>query len=364
MKIGPSLPLEINVRFSEIEKSLLSIKALRSGDLLKATVVSASDKEALLDFGSFRLKADLPWKAQEGESLLLRVREGAPQPKLELVVPGRGSSSPAQAAQPLTELHGKLAQTAKELVSALSSPSSSATPLAALLRSLPQGAPSRWQGLFTFFLNDSKELPLKELLTKISPNSAEPLPHEARELLQTLENLVPSPSKDSPLPSSSPSAQTRSVEELTASLREANVALKALPLTEGGESIQTLSLLVPFLLDGSSGSGMAKVEYRQEESSSQGTSFRLNRLSLNLDLSNLGPLGIDLSQVGHVLRLDISSCREETLEQLKGAVPALEHALSPYFEKIFADFHALDPSDQEFFLDGWSLTSGAIDLRA
>ena len=109
---------------------------------------------------------------------------------------------------------------------------------------------------------------------------------------------------------------------------------------------------------------MAKVEYRQEESSSQGTSFRLNRLSLNLDLSNLGPLGIDLSQVGHVLRLDISSCREETLEQLKGAVPALEHALSPYFEKIFADFHALDPSDQEFFLDGWSLTSGAIDLRA
>lgn len=104
MKIGPSLPLEINVRFSEIEKSLLSIKALRSGDLLKATVVSASDKEALLDFGSFRLKADLPWKAQEGESLLLRVREGAPQPKLELVVPGRGSSSTAQAAQPLTEL--------------------------------------------------------------------------------------------------------------------------------------------------------------------------------------------------------------------------------------------------------------------
>ena len=36
----------------------------------------------------------------------------------------------------------------------------------------------------------------------------------------------------------------------------------------------------------------------------------------------------------------------------------------PLFEKIFADFHTLDPSDQEFFLDGWSLTSGAIDLRA
>ena len=84
MMIIKDIPYELKVRFSELEKTIMNMKALKVGESVKAKIIGKEGQEYLLSFKGFRMKANIKFAVKVGEELNLTVKEVGENIKFEL----------------------------------------------------------------------------------------------------------------------------------------------------------------------------------------------------------------------------------------------------------------------------------------
>ncbi len=384
------LPLKVKIRISELEKTLFNIKALKVGDKVKAKVLSVKGEEYLLDMKGFRIKARMKFKVNVGEELTLRVAEKGEVIKFELVKEAELNSKMIKVMKELSktvnitkeladnfEIFSKAVNsgesenlkgiTKRIFVNLLSGNSSSdvSEKISAFLNSKSEKAIAK---LIKFFLSElsSKdgtklsETTVKETIENLIKENTDKIKSifSERDDLEFFKNsFLEKIKSDNKIPKSLKESVENFIKSVEV-IKNHNLSIKDAALQN--PSINITSFIIPIFSSFNNKINFAKVDYKRDEKSK---SFKLDKISLLLNMSNLGRVIVNLKKVGKVLRIDFLSENEKSKEFLKKEVDDLKKKLSPYFESIMTNFNISQREFEEFFEERIEASSSAIDIK-
>ncbi len=126
-------------------------------------------------------------------------------------------------------------------------------------------------------------------------------------------------------------------------------------------SLNITSFIIPIFSSIANKVNFAKVDYKRE---SRGKNFKLDRVSLLLNMSSLGRLIINFKKVGKVLHLEFLTENEDSKKRLSEEIDSLKKGLSPYFDSILTKFNISKEHEfEEFFEERIDSKESAIDIR-
>ncbi len=384
------LPLEVKIRISELEKTLFNIKALKVGDKVRAKVLSVKGEEYLLDMKGFRIRARMKFKVNMGEELTLKVAEKGDVIKFELVKESELNSKMIKVMKEISRtvnIAKEMAENFENLSKVINSgefenlerltkrffinPVSENSSLivsekiSAFLNSRSEKAIAK---LIKFFLSELSreggtklsETTVKEAIENLMKENTDKIKsifYEKDDLEFFKNSFLEKIKSDNKIPKSLKESVENFVKSVEV-IKNHNLSIKDASLQN--PSINITSFIIPIFSSFNSKVDFAKVDYKKDEKSGN---FKLDKVSLLLNMSNLGKVIVNLKKVGKVLRIDFLSENEKSKEFLKKEVDDLKKKLSPYFESIMANFNVSRKEFEEFFEERIDTNSRAVDIK-
>jgi len=384
------LPLEVKIRISELEKTLFNIKALKVGDKVRAKVLSVKGEEYLLDMKGFRIRARMKFKVNMGEELTLKVAEKGDVIKFELVKESELNSKMIKVMKEISRtvnIAKEMAENFENLSKVINSgefenlerltkrffinPVSENSSLivsekiSAFLNSRSEKAIAK---LIKFFLSELSreggtklsETTVKEAIENLMKENTDKIKsifYEKDDLEFFKNSFLEKIKSDNKIPKSLKESVENFVKSVEV-IKNHNLSIKDASLQN--PSINITSFIIPIFSSFNSKVDFAKVDYKKDEKSGN---FKLDKVSLLLNMSNLGKVIVNLKKVGKVLRIDFLSENEKSKEFLKKEVDGLKKKLSPYFESIMANFNVSRKEFEEFFEERIDTNSRAVDIK-
>ena len=394
MKIAvKDIPFEVKIRISELEKTLFNIKALKVGDKVKAKVLTSQGEEHLLDLKGFRIKARIKFKVNVGEELTLKVVEKGENIKFELVQEKEMNENVMKVMKEVSKtskLTNELSKVFENLKLILESNSNEKVSLDKIIKNIltdPLSSDSKAQieNNILEFLNSKQENSIMKIIKfLVSSLSKEKLPEsieakinsvlekiikenpeEIKALLKEKGNFDLIKEKIGEDKSLTLKASESVKEELNKFVKSVeliknhNLSLKE--ASSQNPSINITSFIIPIFSSVASKVNFAKIDYKRER---KGKSFKLDRVSLLLNMSQLGRLIINLKKVGKVLHLEFLTESEEAKKILSEEIESLKQAIIPYFESVLTKFSVSKGNEfEDFFEERFGASESAIDIR-
>jgi len=126
-------------------------------------------------------------------------------------------------------------------------------------------------------------------------------------------------------------------------------------------SINITSFIIPLFSPMGGKVNFAKLDYKKE---GENRNFKLDRVSLLLNMSQLGKIIINLKKIGKVLHLEFLTENDKAKEKLSEEIEALKNSLVPYFDSVLTKFNLTRGSEfDDFFEERIESSEGAIDIR-
>jgi predicted transport protein len=388
MMIIKDIPYELKVRFSELEKTIMNMKALKVGESVKAKIIGKEGQEYLLSFKGFRMKANIKFAVKVGEELNLTVKEVGENIKFELnqdIMANKIKGEIGKIVIENQELVLKLETVFKELTELLNDSKISEEVKNSIVKNLliklnnPEIIKILEQNI-SIFTMDAKESSIGKILKFFISNSNEVLSEP--ELFNQMEELIKSQQHKlkeiikeqkidiesiknkifESIKSEKGNEQIRKVLndffKATESIKEHNISVK-----EHGIANQNLSLvsfIVPMFTENKITPDYLKMEYEKGKKSK---SYKLRTVSLILNMSKLGKIKIELKKVGRILRVDFVSTNRETLEILKINKDKVEKKILGYFDNVFFEFRYSKKELTDFFEEGFAIEGSSLDIK-
>ena len=388
MMIIKDIPYELKVRFSELEKTIMNMKALKVGESVKAKIIGKEGQEYLLSFKGFRMKANIKFAVKVGEELNLTVKEVGENIKFELnqdIMANKIKGEIGKIVIENQELVLKLETVFKELTELLNDSKISEEVKNSIVKNLliklnnPEIIKILEQNI-SIFTMDAKESSIGKILKFFISNSNEVLSEP--ELFNKMEELIKSQQHKlkeiikeqkidiesiknkifESIKSEKGNEQIKKVLndffKAAESIKEHNISVK-----EHGIANQNLSLvsfIVPMFTENKITPDYLKMEYEKGKKSK---SYKLRTVSLILNMSKLGKIKIELKKVGRILRVDFVSTNRETLEILKINKDKVEKKILGYFDNVFFEFRYSKKELTDFFEEGFAIEGSSLDIK-
>ncbi len=388
MKISTKLPLEVNLRISELEKALLNIKSLKVGSVLEGKIIKKSGNEATIDFGDFRIKANIKFSVEIGETLKLRIKSISENgknlvfeyikdktlqdktieiigklvserdfsiEKLKIVsneiknLIEKNPELKADIEKALDEITLKLNLTSNEVsktiknIVDLISKTDKENLIEAILKIL----------LKKFINTKDKLTPLKlkSLASSESLKSLENLKHNIETALKDFKNSTEEKIltiKDLQkkieklfLESDKNNFSTKEIESVKGALKEIltsikelktlNVLIKNQISQNTSSQITAISIVIPFFISNEKTPSELKIDYKFNKKSKN---YTPETIMINLSLSSIGRLSIVLEKISDLLKITFFSEKKDVLELLKNEEKILIKRISAFIKNI------------------------------
>ncbi len=383
------IPYELKIRFSELEKAIMNMKALRVGESVRAKIIGKEGKEYLLDFKGFRMKANINFDVKVGEELNLIVKETGENIKFELEQPkitDKVKSDIVRIVIKTGELSSKLESVFKDLAELLQSdkvPDKIKNTIideimlklddANILKTIEQdvslftesGKESSIAKIFKFLIStsDSENLSEPELLNQIKDiieNQQNKIKNILKEQKNDLESFKTQLFKS--IESEKGSQKIKNVLndffKAVENIRNHNLSVKEHGITN--QNLTMISFIVPIFAENKTMPDYLKMEYKKNRKSK---SYNLKTVSLMLNMSRLGKIKIELRKVGKILRVDFVSNKNDVLDILKTKSENLRKKILGYFENVFFEYRSSKKELESFFEEGFGIEGSSLDIK-
>ena len=382
------IPYELKVRFSELEKTIMNMKALRVGESVRAKVIGKEGQEYLLDFKGFRMKANIKFAVNEGEELNLTVKEVGENIKFELEQNITGDKTEVEIGKIVIknrELVSKIESVFKELTELLNNNKISEDIKNSIIKELliklnnPDIVKVLEQNI-SMFTKDVKESAIGKILKFFISHGSENLPepelfNRMEELIKSQQNRLKEIIKEQN--SDMESIKNRILESIKTdkgsdqikkvltdffkaaeNIKNHNISVKEHGIVN--QNLSLVSFIVPMFMENKITPDYLKMEYEKGKKSK---SYKLKTVSLLLNMSKLGKIKIEIKKVGKILRVDFVSESEKTLEILKTNKEQLEKKILGYFDNLFFDFRYSKKELTDFFEEGFGTENSSLDIK-
>ncbi len=403
MRISNKLPFEINLRFSELEKTILNLKSLKKGDILEGRIVKKDSDSATIDFGEFRIKANIKFSFRVGETLKLRVKEISPSSKnvvfelLEEKFPQDKTIENAGKAiaerdfavekfknvlKEILNLSAKNPETKDVLGKIFSSltvkePENSVLSQKMILKIVENLSKTDIEKIISMLIKKLPDKEAKEFVNLLKDNSI-----KAESNIKEFENIIKNVLKEisgekgkvdelfklkfekSVLESISSTDELELVKEnindlikALKTIKDSNISIKT--IARGDTStlvLSNLSIVIPFFI--STPSLNSTVEFNYEYNNKK-KKYSVKTVFIKLSMSNLGDISVVLEKIEDLLKVVFHSSRKDVIEFLKRESDELEKKISAYIKNVKIIFKEDEP--KSFNIDGFS-TKKELDI--
>ncbi len=391
--IVKEIPFEVKIRISELEKTLFNIKALKVGDKVRAKVLAKQGQESLLDLSGFRIKARMKFNVNVGEELTLRVVEKGENIKFELVRESEVNENVVKIVKEvlksskLTSDVEKAFENIKLLVDSRKIDKASMEKLLKDIFVKPASSDFQTQirNNILEFINSKEENSLlkiiKFLTSLFSKEEAEKLSEQnikkllnkvLKENNKEIKSLLKGKGDFELLKDRIMGNRELSLKNSESVKEGLNRLIKSVELIKNhnlslkessshNPSLNITSFIIPIFSSFANKVNFAKVDYKREN---KGKNFKLERISLLLNMSSLGRLIVNLKKVGRVLHLEFLTENEDSKKRLSEEIDSLKKGLSPYFDSILTKFNISKEHEfEDFFEERIDSKESAIDIR-
>ncbi len=391
--IVKEIPFEVRIRISELEKTLFNIKALKVGDKVKAKVLAKQGQESLLDLSGFRIKARVKFNVNVGDELTLRVVEKGKNIKFELVRESEVNENvirivkEALKSSKLTADVEKSFENLKFLVDSKkidkisaekilkdilvkpASPEFQAQVKNNILEFINSKGENSLLKIIKFLVSSFSEKEMEKLSEQNIKKVLENVLNENQEEIKTLlrekgefeilkEKIIGDKELSLKISESVKEELNRLIKSVEL-IKKHNLSLKE--SSAHNPSLNITSFIIPIFSSFANKLNFARVDYKREN---KGKNFKLDRVSLLLNMSSLGRLIINFKKVGRVLHLEFLTENEDSKKRLSEEIESLKESLTPYFDSILTKFNISKGNEFEaFFEERIDSGESAIDIR-
>ncbi len=403
MKISNKLPFEINLRFSELEKTILNLKSLKKGDILEGKIVKKDTNSATIDFGKFRIKANIKFSFRVGETLKLRVKDVSPSSKnvvfelLEEKFPqdkaiehiGKAIAERDFALEKfksvLKEILNLSAKNpeAKEVLDKIflhltvKEAENSALSQKVILKIVENLSKTDIERIVSMLMKKLPDKKVNEFVNLLKDNSI-----KAKNGIKEFENLLRDLLKEisgekgkvdelfklkfekSVLENNLKTDELKLIKENISDLikalktiKDSNIAVKTVARGDSSTPVlSNISIIIPFFI--STPSLNSTVEFSYEYNNKK-KKYSVKTVFIKLSMSNLGDVSVVIERMEKLLKVVFHSSRKDIVEFLKSESDELEKKISAYIKNVKIFFKEDEP--KSFNVDDFS-TKKELDI--